>query len=234
MKSFQGIAIKGGAGAARPGLAGARALAISLSLTLAIAVSGVAPALAQTAKIDEMTLEQILALPKPDQKPALEAYVERHPDDPQGHFHLGNWYYDQYNADQALTEYRKALSLSPDDFKALVNACIVLESTQKGDESLAMYEEFIASHPGDAVALAYYGETQWTLGRKSQAVDTYRKALSIDPNCAEAHFNLGVAFAEMGILREAVREWEAVAKAGKPADIVARAKENLKRAEERL
>ena len=101
-------------------------------------------------------------------------------------------------------------------------------------EAFAMYEEFIARHPNDAVALAYYGELQWTQGRKSQAVDTYRKALEIDPNCAEAHFNMGVAFAEMGILREAVREWELVAKAGKPADLAERAKENVKKAEERL
>jgi tetratricopeptide (TPR) repeat protein len=230
MKNLQGTAITKRAAAARLTFAGA----LMLSFSLAVVFGGGAPALAQTAKIEEMTVEQILALPKPDQKAALEEYVKLHPDDPKGHFQLGNWYYDQFNAEEALAQYKKVLSLSPDDFKALVNACIVLESTKKGDEALAMYEEFIARHPNDAVALAYYGETQWGLGRKSQAVDTYRKALSIDPNCPEAHFNLGVAFAEMGILREAVREWEAVAKAGKPEDLVARAKENLKRAEERL
>jgi tetratricopeptide (TPR) repeat protein len=229
MKRFERTAMTRAA-AVRLGFMGA----VALSLSLGVAFGAAAPALAQTAKIDEMTVEQILALPKPDQKAALEVYVERHPDDPKGHFQLGNWYYDQFNAEQALAEYKKALSLSPDDFKALVNACIVLENTQKGDDALAMYEDFIARHPKDAVALAYYGESQWSQGRKSQAVDTYRKALSIDPNCAEAHFNLGVAFAEMGILREAVREWEAVAKAGKPDDLVARAKENVKRAEEKL
>jgi tetratricopeptide (TPR) repeat protein len=180
------------------------------------------------------TLKEILALPDHEQRAALEQYVAAHPDEAEGHFQLGNWYYDQFKGVEAIAEYRKALALDPEHFRALVNACIVLEGAGQPDSALALYEGYISAHPKDARVLAYYGETLWSTDRKSQAIDTYRKALALDPRCAEARFNMGVAFAEMGIFREAIREWDAVIKIGEPAEIVDRARENIKRAEKKV
>ncbi|MFN0152480.1 MAG: tetratricopeptide repeat protein [bacterium] len=186
------------------------------------------------ARAQEKKLEEITRLPRHEQEDLLQAYVAAHPDDAEGHFAFGNWLYDEYRTTDAVTSYEKALALNPDHFRALVNAALVLENAGRGEESLEMYEEFLARHPNDARALAHYGETQWTLGRRSQAVDSFRKALSIDAHCAEAHFHMGVAFAEMGILREAIREWEHVVKAGEPKDLAARSRENITKAKEKL
>ena len=38
----------------------------------------------------------------------------------------------------------------------------------------------------------------------------YRVALHLDPNNVEAHFNMGVAFADAQIFDEAVTEWQRV------------------------
>lgn len=186
------------------------------------------------ARAQEKTLAEIIRTPRSEQESLLMAYIEAHPNDAEGHFQFGNWLYDEYRTIDAVASYEKALALNPDHFRALVNACLVLENVGRGEESLAKYEEYIARHPNDARALAHYGEAQWSLDRKSQAVDSFRKAFSIDPNCAEAHFHMGVAFAEMGILREAIREWEHVVKAGEPADLAARARENIAKAKEKL
>ena len=38
----------------------------------------------------------------------------------------------------------------------------------------------------------------------------YQRALAIDPNSAQAHYNLGLAFAETKVFKEAVVEWQKV------------------------
>jgi tetratricopeptide (TPR) repeat protein len=38
----------------------------------------------------------------------------------------------------------------------------------------------------------------------------YRRALEIDPESVEAHFNMAVAFADAQIFQEAIREWREV------------------------
>lgn len=188
----------------------------------------------QLALAQEKTLAEIVRTPRSEQEALLEAYIEAHPDDAEGHFQFGNWLYDEYRTIDAVGSYERALELDPNHFRALVNACLVLENVGRGAEALAMYEAYIATHPNDARALAHYGESLWSLDRRSQAVDSFRKALAIDPNCAEAHFHMGVAFAEMGIFREAIREWEHVVKAGEPADLATRARENIAKAKEKL
>jgi len=202
-----------------------------LAAVAALAFVVIAPA---RARAQEKSLEEIIHMPRTAQEDLLQAYIEAHPNDADGHYYFGNWLYDEYRTTDAVASYEKALAINPDHFRALVNACLVLENAGRGDESLAMYEEFIARHPKDARAISHYGETQWSLDRKSQAVDSFRKALAIDPNCAEAHFHMGVAFAEMGIFREAIREWEHVVKAGEPTELASRARENIAKAKEKL
>jgi tetratricopeptide (TPR) repeat protein len=50
--------------------------------------------------------------------------------------------------------------------------------------------------------MAYYA-----LGEVEKAVAGLVRAIEIDPGSQVAHFQLGVAFAEAGIFREALREW---------------------------
>ncbi len=44
------------------------------------------------------------------------------------------------------------------------------------------------------------------LGRRGEAVECYKKALDLNPQCGPAHFNLAVALVGEGKLEEAVRE----------------------------
>jgi cytochrome c-type biogenesis protein CcmH/NrfG len=56
----------------------------------------------------------------------------------------------------------------------------------------------------------------------------YVKALSIDPESQLAHYNLGVAFADAGIYKEAIREWNAVVAAGPSTDAARQAQDNIR------
>ena len=62
----------------------------------------------------------------------------------------------------------------------------------------------------------------------SAAMAMYKQALSIDPNSSQAHYNLGLAFAEQKIFNEAVREWQIVIKNDPDSDLGKTAAENVK------
>ena len=62
----------------------------------------------------------------------------------------------------------------------------------------------------------------------SDAMTMYKQALAIDPNSAQAHYNLGLAFAEQKIFNEAVREWQIVIKSDPNSDLGKTAAENVK------
>ena len=49
-------------------------------------------------------------------------------------------------------------------------------------------------------------------GKTADAVAHYRQALAIEPNFAEAHFNLGLILDGQGKSREAIREWREAAR----------------------
>jgi len=48
------------------------------------------------------------------------------------------------------------------------------------------------------------------MGKISDATSLYRKALKIDPRNQEAIYNMGVAFADAQIYREAINYWQRV------------------------
>jgi tetratricopeptide (TPR) repeat protein len=182
----------------------------------------------------QRTLADIAALPHHEQKKELDAFLKRTPNSSEARFQLGIWYYEEGQLTEALAAFKKTLALDPSNFKALANADLVLTDLKKNEESLPLFESFIAKNPKDAAAIASYGENLWALDRKAEAMAQYRKALSIDPKCPEAHFNMGTAFAELGIFREAIREWQEVVVIGRPNHLVSQSKENIVRAEGKL
>lgn len=183
------------------------------------------------ARAQEKTLDEIAAMPRHEQRAALEAYVASHPESTDGALHLGNWLFEENHLEDALKVYKKMLERDPMNFRALVNASICLEGLKRPLESVALFTDYLKKKPNDARATAYYGETLWGLGRKSEGMEEYRKAIVIDPKCPEAHLSLGNAFAEMGILREAIREWNIVIASNPSEELLKLAKENVARAE---
>jgi tetratricopeptide (TPR) repeat protein len=219
-------------------LAAGACVAVTLGLGLGLLAAGsaqTAPAAPATpTAATASTIEEIAALPSHQRKEALDAFLKRDPSSAEGNFQLGIWNYEEGHLTEALDAFKKVLSMDPGQFRALANASLVLTDLKRDAEALTLFEKFIAKNPKEARAIAFYGETLWTLGRRTEGVEQYRKALSIDPKCAEAHFNMAVAFAEMGIFREAIREWREVVTLGDPDHLVRQAKENIARAEQKL
>jgi len=115
------------------------------------------------------------------------------------HFQLARYAAEKGNLDEAVRQYEKVLELDPKNARAHLNLGIVY----------GRQNNLIAEPPKDIVDLAGYHLEQ--LPKKSlwkKEISEYNEALRIDPNFAEAHFNLGVAYQEKGKLKEAIAEYE--------------------------
>jgi tetratricopeptide (TPR) repeat protein len=58
-------------------------------------------------------------------------------------------------------------------------------------------------------------------------MNEFRKAIEVNPKSYEAHYQIGVAFADAGIYREAIRVWEHVIELAPDSDAAKAAKENI-------
>ena len=115
------------------------------------------------------------------------------------HFQLARSAAEKGNLDEAVRQYKRVLELDPKNAKAHLNLGIVYG--RQGN--------LIDEPPKDILDRAAYDLQQ--LPKKSmwkKEVSEYKKALHIDPNFAEAHFNLGVAHQEKGNLKEAIAEYQ--------------------------
>ena len=92
--------------------------------------------------------------------------------------------------EQALDEARHLLQTSPENpqFKSL----FAVECMQTGDydTAITMFDEVLKQIPGDPVTLTSKGHAYKTKGEYERAVDSYRDAISSQPQYGEAYYSL--------------------------------------------
>ena len=78
-----------------------------------------------------------------------------------------------------------------------INSVIALYSNGQIQEALDAVETLIKSYPNDPLLYNISGICYKTIGKLDEAVKSFKKALTIKPNYAEVHYNLGVTFQEL-------------------------------------
>jgi tetratricopeptide (TPR) repeat protein len=180
-------------------------------------------------------LETIPEEADPEEKiEMLEAMGHEYPEDALVYYELGNLYSEQLLAVDAMESYERALVVDPTLNKARVNMAMLLAESDEVDSAKVLLEEAIKIDPADAKAYNNLGMVYYTDMDVNTAVNYFTKALEVDPTNIEAHYNLGLAFAERGLLHEAIREWNVVVESGGESETVQRAKLSLERAEKEL
>ena len=98
----------------------------------------------------------------------------------------------------ALASAQKALSLNPDDERAVQAAAVA--STQLGnpDAAITLWQHWIDKHLKDAVALSIVAQVEESKGDKTKAEDYYRQALKLEPDQVVASNNLAYLMVESG------------------------------------
>jgi tetratricopeptide (TPR) repeat protein len=164
----------------------------------------------------------------------LEEMGRAYPEDALVYYELGNLYSDQLLAVDAMEMYEKALGLDRNLNRARVNLAMLLAESDEVDSAKVLLEDAIRIDPTDAKAYNNLGMIYYTELDVNKAVDYFQEALEVDPGSSEAHYNLGLAFAERGLLLEAIREWRTVVEAGGEGETAQRARLSLERAEKTL
>jgi TolB-like protein/Tfp pilus assembly protein PilF len=109
------------------------------------------------------------------------------PDLAEAHVALGLFYYYGFREyEQALTEFRRAIELQPNNALALSFVAFVHRRQGKWDLTLDELKRSIDLNPRDAYTMGGLAETDVFLRRWTEAEDTARKALTIDPHEATA------------------------------------------------
>lgn len=144
----------------------------------------------------------------------IRKQLESRPTDAELLFKLGNALYDQGRRTEAEQSYLKSLENDPNYVKAMVNLGIVLNEGGKSLEALKHFDAAEKLAPTDITVLCNKGQALYAVQRYSDAVGYYLKSIQIEPQNQLPHYLLGVAFADVGIYREAIREWRLVVSLG--------------------
>jgi Tfp pilus assembly protein PilF len=95
---------------------------------------------------------------------------------------------------KGLESYGKALELKPDDASIHNNYGLLLAKANKFPEAQAELEKAAQIEPANACKYYYnLGALYTNAGQTDPAVDTFKKAIAADPNCADAYYQTGIA-----------------------------------------
>lgn len=123
----------------------------------------------------------------------------------------------------AVTEYRAAAEIHPDDPRIPMNLGRVLLRLGRPDEALPEFERAAAAEPGFAVqADGIVGS--WAIGqaRWDLAIERFRRILEIEPAHEDARFALGSTLLSAGRAEEAAAELERLLRDGTSREAAAR------------
>lgn len=96
------------------------------------------------------------------------------------------------NAEQAVREFRKAISLGMDTADIHVNLGLAMEDLSRGDDAFDELSRAERIDPDDAMTCFHLGNQHRARGDVETATQYYRKAIAARPDLAEAHNNLGL------------------------------------------
>ena len=118
---------------------------------------------------------------------AFEKTVESYPEKAIAYQELGALYYQQGQTENALSSYRQAMLLQPENIDAQKNlADFYYAELGQADEALKIYENILAVTPDDVQTLILAGHIYVSLNRFEDAKTKYNRALEVDPGKADA------------------------------------------------
>ena len=96
------------------------------------------------------------------------------------------------------------MSSEPLSVQEKVNKLVSLYEKDLLEEALIEAKSLANQHPNVSVIYNIYGMINNVLGNWDQSVICFSKAIKLNPACADAHYNLGIAQDSLGRLEEAI------------------------------
>jgi len=149
-----------------------------------------------------------------DARAALDAASQEFPQDPRFPYFLGRVHEAEAAFDAAFSEYDRAVQLDPTFLRSYVRLASLSLRNGERDEALTYANEAWSSDIQSAMMATEIGETYAELGRTSQALDAYRRALELDATHAQARINLAEFYVETNQSERALAEVEVMLESG--------------------
>jgi tetratricopeptide (TPR) repeat protein len=127
---------------------------------------------------------------------------------------MGEAYMKKDDHSKAEESYKKAIDLDPKLADSYAALAVLYNAQKKFDDATKMSEkanELMGSSAtgGNATALFNQGIIYWNQGGKAaEAKAQFVKAIALDPTMAEAHYWLGMANLNLGLIPDAVKPFE--------------------------
>ncbi|MBP2316833.1 tetratricopeptide repeat protein [Azospirillum soli] len=136
------------------------------------------------------------------------AIVERHPRHGRSLQLLGTLAHRKERFGLAVDFFRHALAAMPHDAGIRNNLATALKDWGRLEAAEEHFRTLLAEAPGLLAGYYNYANLLQRLQHFGQAIDGYRRAVAIDPDCVEAHWNLALNLLRAGRFDEAWAEYE--------------------------
>ena len=114
---------------------------------------------------------------------------------------------EQNRLDEARSIYEELCRPGQQDADLWLNLALVYRKSGCFEQARVACEQALLLRNNYALAHHIYGSVQQCLGHLARAIDSYRRALKLDPALAEAHYFLGNALQMTGKPEEAVKSY---------------------------
>ena len=140
-----------------------------------------------------------------------ERAVQMNPSDPHGYMVLGNLYALIGQSERSIEMRRKAAELAPNDLNAVAGLATRLKDFGGEQEAVKLFEQAMRLSPKHPWWVpSAYGESLYLVGRKEEAVTSFKKAIDLKPDHVIPHAFLAAVYADLDLMDEARAEADAV------------------------
>jgi tetratricopeptide (TPR) repeat protein len=140
---------------------------------------------------------------------ALEHAIRLNPNDSAAQMRLAQAAQTAGQRDLALEALKRAAKLNPDKLSVEEAYARALITGGYDQQAYDLYQGLLARHPRNVDALVNYGLLAQKLGHGAEAVDSWQRAVELDPTQTNAQLYLAQSFEVQGKLQAAARHYRA-------------------------
>lgn len=133
----------------------------------------------------------------------IEKIISEDPNISDAYFTLGNIYFRLEKFDHAISHFRQALVLKPDDVFAAINIANCYLRLKKPEEAEKFLLDFINKGFPDSQIYFLLGNIKYFEKRYEEAIKYYQECLNLNPDSASAYNALGAVYFQLGEIHKA-------------------------------
>ena len=134
---------------------------------------------------------------------AFEKVTELIPGYADGYVNVARVFIKEGGFEKAIIQLDKALELKPEFPKAIYFKALIAKTYGKYREAITLFESVRQTNPNDRVMLKQFGQTHYFAEDWTNAHSIYNDVLRIDPEDADAHYNLMLINRKLGDIGQA-------------------------------